>query len=161
MKVDEIYEIIGEAIASNLEDVQWQQAVLKIYMNDYPNEISFQLYYFDENSSQIHQAMQYYPDDEAVEELFLLFLEGASAWNEATFILEPDGTFSMNFNWNDPEIFVAAKNKDWEKVSALLQTAEENTALLDSAGRTFAQYISQEKEVPESVRKLVKTIEEA
>ena len=155
MTVDEIYANIGETIVQNLEETEWQQAILKIYMDVYPETVGYQLFYRTATNETMSKDIQYYPDNAAVEELFLLFLKGSSAWNEAEFILEPDGTFSMNFNWNAPEIFVAAKNKDWKKVCTLLQEGK-NTRLLGSDGRTFTQYILEEKDVPEEVHELVK-----
>mgnify|MGYP003554115915 CR=1 FL=1 len=69
MTVDEIYANIGETIVQNLEETEWQQAILKIYMDAYPEAVGYQLFYRTATNETMSKDMQYYPV-----RIFLVFL---------------------------------------------------------------------------------------
>ena len=156
ISIDDIYANIGQAVAANLEDVDWEEAVLHI---DIPalNTISYELFYKKSGTIRVcKKEMEFYPDDFAVSDLHEFMLDGKNSWNKAVFKLNNEGDFSMDFNWNEPELFIALKNKDFDKIVSLIQN-DADVDVVDKKGLTFTQHIMK-ADVPQNIKELVKKV---
>lgn len=151
--VDESYENIAQAMTRSLEGQEWQTAVLKILMDRYPEAIGYELTSYDAEDKPQTVEMKHFPDKKKVEQIYLLFKEGQSDWDKIEFVLKKDGTFSIDFKCEEPELFNLAKNEEWDEVKELLNSGS-TPFVKSSDGRTFAEFILQ-GDSPKDVKDMI------
>lgn len=163
--LDEAYENIAQAMKQSLEGLEWKRAVLKILMDRYPEEIGYKLEYYngEDKPSDTQEnkpketpqtaEMKVLPDKKQVEKIYLMFKEGQNDWDKIEFVLKKDGTFSVDFKCDEPELFTAATNGDWDKVRELLNSGSSPFVKV-SNGRTFAECVLQ-SDFPEDIKQMI------
>jgi hypothetical protein len=97
--IDEIYLGIAQAIVDSIEG-KWD--VAKVEVEYIVNTAEFDCVYVDANSKaekDFDVGYQMYKD---FKELHGITTEGGSnPWNRASFTLNPDGEFSIDFKWDE------------------------------------------------------------
>ncbi len=103
MKVEEIYQILGQSIVDSIED-DWIKAKLDV---KYTNKSGgFHLNYWDINKQSQSVSLQgSYQAYNAVKELHKITTKGGNnKWNRLKFQLTSDGEMDLEFIW-DQELY--------------------------------------------------------
>jgi hypothetical protein len=94
--VDEIYEKLGQAVASSIETDNWHKA--QLHLEVIGTSVDFKGYL---NDNERFNAPGGFSLARSVLELHSITTEGGNnKWNRAIFTLSSDGKFDMTFTWD-------------------------------------------------------------
>ena len=98
--INEIYQFIGEYLFTNLQNVEWNKITLNIEIND--KYRGFKGFYLD-NKNIEHDLGIIFSFDfvKKIKEFFQFTKEkNFTPYNRLIYTLEADGSFNMDFKWD-------------------------------------------------------------